>query len=120
MGWLKRFLDFFSFKFVPAAAVAVGRDETQEVVLDLLQDHIKSKGGIGEVIKRFEGAGFAGKVRSWVADGPNLPINSVEVLQLIGWEDLRNLSEAAETPVDRLRDLLAEFLPMAFNRARSK
>ena len=120
MGWIKRFLDFFSFKFVPKGAATTERDETQEVLLDLLQEYIKSKGGIGEVITCFKRAGFVGKVRSWVAEGPNLPINSVEVLQLIGWKDLRKLSEEAEVPVDRLRDLLAELLPMAVNRALSK
>jgi uncharacterized protein YidB (DUF937 family) len=117
MGWIN---DLFCLEFAPKQAVTAERDQAREVALGLLQDYIKSKGGIGEVIKRCERKGFEGRVRSWAADGPSLPINSVEVMQLIGWRDLRKLSERANMPVDRLRDLLAEFLPMAVKRALLK
>ena len=43
--------------------------------------------------RRFEAAGFAGKVRSWTSNGPIRAINSVEALQLIGWKELRHMSE---------------------------
>ncbi len=118
MNWIKRLFDLFSFKFAPAPTVSVGRNERREV-LNLLQDYFRSKGGIGEVIKRFKSAGFIGKVRSWASDGSSLPINSIEALQLIGWKDLREMSERADVPVDRLRDLLAELLPIAVKRALS-
>ncbi len=116
MNWIKRLFDLFSFKFAPA--VTAGRNERREV-LNLLQDYFRSKGGIDEVIKRFKSAGFVGKVRSWASDGSSLPINSIEALQLIGWKDLREMSERAGIPVDRLRDLLAELLPVAVRKALS-
>ncbi len=118
MNWIKRLLELFSLKFAPASTVIAGRDERREV-LNLLQDYFKSKDGIGEVIKRFKSAGFDGKIRSWTSDGASLPINSVEALQLIGWKDLREMSKKADVPVDRLRDLLAELLPIAVKRALS-
>ncbi len=117
MSWIDRLFDLFSFKFVPASAViATAERSERHVVLSLLQDYIKSEGGIDELMRRFKNAGFIGKVRSWGSDRP-FPINSVEVLQLIGWKDLREMSEKAEMPIDRLRELLAELLPVAVKRA---
>ncbi len=120
MSWIDRLFDLFSFKFVPASAViATAERSERHVVLSLLQDYIKSEGGIDELMRRFKNAGFIGKVRSWGLDRP-FPINSVEVLQLIGWKDLREMSEKAEMPIDRLRELLAELLPIAVKRALPK
>jgi uncharacterized protein YidB (DUF937 family) len=120
MNWIKRIFGFFTFDFVPASSVAViERNETEEF-LHLLQDHIAAKGGIRDVARRFERAGFTGKVRSWRGQGARLPINSVEVLQLLGWAELRELSQKADIPVDRLRERLAELLPVAVTRAFAK
>ncbi len=118
MNWIKRLFDLFSFKFAPASTLTVRRNERHEV-LNLLQDYFRSKGGIGEVFKRFESAGFTGKIRSWTSEGSSLPINSIEALQLIGWRDLREMSGKVGIPVDRLRDLLAELLPIAVRKALS-
>lgn len=118
MNWIHRFFDFFSFNFAPSETVALERSEKHEV-MKLLPGYFDSKGGIGEAIKIFERAGFAGKVRSWASDGASLPINSVEALQLIGWKDLREMSTKADVPVERLRELLAETLPIAVRKALS-
>ncbi len=120
MNWIKKIFGLFTFDFVPATSVAViERNETEEY-LRLLKDYIDAKGGVREVARRFERAGFTGKVRSWRGEGARLPINSVEVLQLLGWADLRDLSMKSDTPVDRLRERLAELLPVAVNRAFAK
>lgn len=118
MNWIKRLVDLFSFNFAPASTARVVRDDRRDT-LNLLQDYFTSKGGIDEAIKRFEGAGFVGKVRSWTSPGSRLRINSIEALQLIGWKDLREMSGKADIPVDRLRELLAELLPVAVKAALS-
>lgn len=112
MNWIKRLIEFFPFSFALAAATTAESRGTQEA-FRLLADYFAANGGVGAVLKRFEAAGFAGKVRSWTAPGPSLAINSVEALQLIGWKDLRALSHTSGIPVGRLRDLLAEALPAA-------
>lgn len=116
MNWIKRLFDFFSFKFVAASNATTERLENEEV-LSILNLYFATMGGVAEAVKRFEANGFRGKVRSWVSSGPNLPINSVEALQLIGWKDLRLMSQKADIPVDRLRELLADLLPVALDRA---
>jgi uncharacterized protein YidB (DUF937 family) len=118
MNWIARLLDLFSFKFAPASTAVVERRSEADQALLLLQDYFKSSGGINaEAIKGFEQAGFIGKVRSWRGDGPILPINSVEALQLLGWKNLRTMSNKSGIPTDRLRELIAESLPLAVRRA---
>jgi len=113
MNWIKRLFNFFSFQFVSASSA---KTEGQEV-MKLIEDYLRAKGGVAQVIKDFEGKGFMGKVRSWVSNGPNQPINSIEALQLFGWKDLRAMADKSGIPVDQLRDELAEFLPIAIDRA---
>lgn len=119
MNWITRLFDLLSFKFAPAAAVIIERRDQKDEVLGLLQDYFKARGGIAEVMKRFERAGYSGKVRSWSAAGSGASINSVEALQLLGWKDMRDLSEKAAIPVERMRDLVAELLPVAVRKACS-
>ncbi len=83
----------------------------------LIRDYFESNGGLASVLKRFEQSGFMSKVRSWVSTGPNRPINSVEALQLVGWRNLSEMANKAGISVDRLRDLLAELLPIAIDTA---
>ncbi len=118
MNWIARLFDLFSFKFAPATTAVVERRNEADQALLLLQDYFKSHGGIAETLKGFERAGFIGKVRSWRGEGPILPINSVEALQLFGWKELREMSNRSGLPIDRLRALIAELLPMAVRRAR--
>jgi uncharacterized protein YidB (DUF937 family) len=86
-------------------------------VLGLLNDFFVSNGGLARVVKRFEESGFQSKVRSWVSTGANQPINSVEVLQFFGSRNLSDMARKAEVSVEKLRDLLAELLPVAIDRA---
>jgi uncharacterized protein YidB (DUF937 family) len=57
------------------------------------------------------------KVRSWVSTGPNLPINSIEVKQALGLEKLTEMAKSAGIPVDKVKDLLSEYLPIAIDKA---
>jgi uncharacterized protein YidB (DUF937 family) len=117
MKWIARLLDLFSFRFAPASTAAVeGRNDADQA-LRLLRDYFESKGGVAATIQRFEKQGFAGKVRSWRSEGEIRPVNSVEILQLIGWKDLRDMSARSGLSTDRLRDILAETLPGAVRRA---
>lgn len=84
---------------------------------DLIAEYIDSQGGVSEVVKRFEASGFIGKVRSWVSTGQNAPINSVEVLQLLGLRTLSTMATQSGLSVERLRELLADLLPGVIDKA---
>jgi uncharacterized protein YidB (DUF937 family) len=116
MNWIRRLFVFLSVKFVPEARAQLREADD---VLDLLTAYFEANGGVSAVVRRFEAAGFAGKVRSWVSNGPSRAVNSVEALQLIGWKDLRRMSETSGIPVDKLRDLLADALPVAIRSSFS-
>jgi len=86
-------------------------------VLSLLKDYIDKKGGLENVVKDFENAGLTNKVRSWISTGPNLPTNSVEIEQALGLDKLVELARNAGIPVDKVKDMLAEYLPIAIDKA---
>jgi uncharacterized protein YidB (DUF937 family) len=90
--------------------------ETQRV-LDVIGSYIDGSGGLASVVKRFQDGGFISEVRSWVSTGPNRPINSIQALQLVGWRNLSEMASKAGMSVDRFRDLLAELLPVAIDKA---
>ncbi len=83
----------------------------------LVKDYIEKQGGLEAVVKQFESSGFANKIRSWVSTGQNLPINAIEIQQALGLDKLSELARKAGLPVDKVRDTLAEYLPMVIDKA---
>jgi uncharacterized protein YidB (DUF937 family) len=114
MNWIKEFFTPKAASFTPDQRI---KSSEAQKVLDLIRDYFVSNGGLDDVVKRFEEKGFVSKVRSWVSNGANQPINSVEALQLFGWQNLSEMSQKAGVSIDRLRDLLTELLPTAIDKA---
>ena len=113
MSWIKWLFEPKSTSHSPNQAVTTS---DAQAVQRLIHDYLERNGGLTEVVKRFEASGFISKVRSWVSAGPNQPINSVEVLQLFGLRSLGEMANKAGIPLDRLRDLLAELLPVVIDQ----
>ena len=84
--------------------------------LSLIKDYIEKKGGLENVAKDFQSAGFENKVNSWISTGPNQPINPIEVQQVLGLDKLAEMAKGAGIPVDKVKDLLAEYLPKAIDK----
>ncbi|ARN83542.1 hypothetical protein B1812_10020 [Methylocystis bryophila] len=82
-----------------------------------MRDYFESQGGLAHVVKLFEERGFINKVRSWISTGPNLPLNSVEALQLVGWPGILDMARKADFSVENLRERLAKLLPAAIDSA---
>lgn len=85
--------------------------------LTLIKDYIEKQGGLDAVVKDFQSGGFKKKVDSWVSTGANEAISGIEVGQAVGIEKLKKLAEAAGVDVNKARDLLAEYLPVAIDKA---
>jgi uncharacterized protein YidB (DUF937 family) len=85
--------------------------------LSLIKEYVEKQGGIDGVVKNFENAGFTNKIRSWVSTGENLPINTVEIQQALGLDKLAEMAKNAGLPVDKVKELLAEYLPVAVDKA---
>jgi uncharacterized protein YidB (DUF937 family) len=85
--------------------------------LTLIKDYVEKQGGLDGVVKQFESGGFKRQVESWVSTGKNQAISSIEVGQAIGIEKVKKLAEAAGVDINKARDLLAEYLPVAIDKA---
>ena len=85
--------------------------------LTLIKDYIEKQGGLDAVVKNFQNAGFKRQVDSWISTGKNEVISGIEVGQAIGIEKIKKLAEASGVDVNKARDLLAEYLPIAIDKA---
>jgi uncharacterized protein YidB (DUF937 family) len=85
--------------------------------LSLIKDYVEKQGGIDAVVKNFQNGGFKKQVDSWVSTGKNEAISGIEVGQAIGIEKIKQLAEAAGIDVNKARDMLAEYLPIAIDKS---
>ncbi|BDV37342.1 YidB family protein [Methylocystis bryophila] len=119
-------MNWFKWLFQPKAAAGPNqavqpnqhaKSSEDDRVLELIRDYFESQGGLAHVVKLFEERGFINKVRSWISTGPNLPLNSVEALQLVGWPGILDMARKADFSVENLRERLAKLLPAAIDSA---
>lgn len=85
--------------------------------LSLVKEYVEKEGGFDAVVKKFQDGGYRKQVESWVSTGQNQAISAIEVGQAIGIEKVKKLAEAAGVDVNKARDLLAEYLPVAIDKA---
>ena len=85
--------------------------------LNLVKEYVEKRGGVEAVVKDFQSSGFGRQVDSWVSTGKNEAISAVEVGQAIGVSKLRELAKATGVDFDKARELLAEYLPIAIDKA---
>ncbi|BDV32574.1 MULTISPECIES: YidB family protein [Methylocystis] len=85
--------------------------------LSLIKDYVEKQGGLDAVVKQFQEGGFKRQVDSWVSTGKNEAINAIEVGQAIGIENVKKLAASAGVDINKARDLLAQYLPVAIDQA---
>lgn len=85
--------------------------------LTLIKDYVEKEGGLDAVVKKFQQGGYKKQVESWISTGQNEAISAIEVGQAVGIEKIKKLAEAAGVDVNKARDLLAEYLPVAIDKA---
>ena len=85
--------------------------------LNLIKDYVEKQGGIEAVVKDFRSSGFGRQVDSWVSTGKNEAISAIEVSQAVGVSKLKELAKATGVDFEKARDLLAEYLPIAIDKA---
>lgn len=85
--------------------------------LDLIKKYVEKQGGLEAVVKDFQSVGLQKKMESWISTGKNEAISAVEVGQAVGIEKLKKLAEASGVDLNKARDLLAEYLPVAIDKA---
>lgn len=85
--------------------------------LNLIKGYIESKGGLDGAVSHIRSGGFTKEVESWVSTGKNDAISAIQAGQIVGVEALQSLAKKSGVDFDKARDLVAEYLPIAIDKA---
>lgn len=85
--------------------------------LELIKTYVEKEGGLDAVVKKFRSEGFRQQVDSWISTGKNETISAIEMGQAVGAQKLKALADSLGIDYDKARDLLAEYLPIAIDKA---
>lgn len=72
--------------------------------------------GLSELVERFKAAGKSAPAESWVADGPNMPMDVEDLERALGPETVDDLSQKSGLPRAQLLLRLNAALPEVVNR----
>jgi uncharacterized protein YidB (DUF937 family) len=102
----------------PAFKSALGQLEAAVVPVVLSEVLGKSgQGGLNAILAKLQQAGFGDQVKSWIANGQNLPITAEQLQQVLGSDTVRQLAARFNIPVDQLAKVLAQQLPTVVDHA---
>jgi uncharacterized protein YidB (DUF937 family) len=73
-------------------------------------------GGLGDLVKQFQDAGYGEKAKSWIASGPNKPVAPVEIEQALGPEKIAWLMQQTGLSREDLVAGLSRELPTAIDK----
>jgi uncharacterized protein YidB (DUF937 family) len=82
----------------------------------LLNSFIEKQGGLQNVVSQFEKNGFGDTMKSWISQGPNLPITADQIHQALGSDTVRELAAKMGLRADKIADMLAQHLPQAIDK----
>jgi len=73
-------------------------------------------GGLGGLIKSFQGKGMGDMMSSWISTGPNPPITPSQLTDVLGGDTMRQFARKAGLPVAEAGSLLAGLLPTVIDK----
>jgi uncharacterized protein YidB (DUF937 family) len=76
---------------------------------------IGGSGGLGALVGAFQQKGLGDVVSSWISTGPNPPLSTAQVTDVLGEETLGQFARKADVPVSDAGSLLAGLLPAAID-----
>lgn len=81
-----------------------------QAALALLSDNSET-GGLHGLLSRFQQAGLGQVLGSWIGTGQNQPISPGQVEQVLGDEQLQQISQQTGVPPEQAASQLSELLP---------
>ncbi|WP_334188736.1 YidB family protein [Noviherbaspirillum sp.] len=81
-----------------------------QAALSLLANNGQT-GGLSGLTERFQNAGLGNVMRSWISQGPNMPISGEEIEMVLGDGHLQQLAEETGLPQNQAAHQLSEMLP---------
>ncbi len=77
----------------------------------LVNQFVAQNGGVSGIVSKFEKAGLASTVQSWVGTGANAPVSGDQIQQALGSDLMQQLTAKTGLSSDVLAQKLAQFLP---------
>jgi uncharacterized protein YidB (DUF937 family) len=98
------------------ATSALGAESSANPLIGQLTQFVESQGGLSAVVQSFRDKGFGTIVSSWVSTGQNLPIDSSQLQQMLGSEQVQQIAAKAGLSPDLVSGGLAAALPQLIDR----
>ena len=75
------------------------------------------QGGLSAITSKLEQAGLGDQVKSWIGNGPNLPVSADQIKDVLGNDQVKALASKFGIPVDDLASMVADKLPGLVDKA---
>ena len=90
-----------------------GQNNLLPVILSLLQNR---HGGLSGLVNAFQQHGMGNVVQSWISTGPNQPISTDQVTQVLGHDQVEQVAEEAGVSHEEAQSGIAALLPQIVDR----
>ncbi|HEY8607564.1 MAG TPA: YidB family protein [Noviherbaspirillum sp.] len=107
MGLLDRAFDMLGDSHFP---LLDSRTRLLQAALSLIANNGQA-GGLHGLVERFEEAGLASVIHSWIGAGPNLPISPDQMQQVLGEGHLQQIAEETGYAEPEVAERLSAMLP---------
>ena len=87
------------------------RDSSASGILAVVQGLAQDHDGLSGLLAKFNEAGLAEQVQSWIGTGSNLPIGAQHVLEVLGKERVAQIAQELGIDPQQAADQLAQHLP---------
>ena len=96
------------------AASVLGSANTQVTrAISLILDEC---GGMDGLLKKFSDSGFQEVAQSWVSNGPNQPINSEQITNILGRDLIQRVADRVGMTPESLSQQVATYLPLLVDK----
>jgi uncharacterized protein YidB (DUF937 family) len=95
--------------------VQTGRPTSAPSFSDILSS--SGFGSLAALVQHLANGGLDQHVKSWVGTGENIPVSSDQLRNALGDQHAQNIGQQAGIPVERILQILAQYLPAAVDRA---
>jgi uncharacterized protein YidB (DUF937 family) len=96
--------------------LAGGRGQLMLMLLPLAMRWVQRNGGIGAVLKRFQQQGYGNQARTWMSTGDNDALDEHAIHEVVGQDELSQLSQRLGVPQHEVAAAFAEILPEMVNQ----
>jgi len=98
-----------------AGGAGGGQAELLKLLMSLLADNGQG-GGLAGLVEKFQSAGMAEQVNSWVGTGQNLPVSAEQLQGAFGADQMSQMAERMGLSTGDLGAQLSQMLPQAVDR----